>query len=124
MARGRRVGLGDRVRGVSRIAAAPVIGLLSGVLVFAGACRQYDLPPLVATSAHFRYHARDDQQVPAGILDWLEAHRADVLTYLGVLQTQEHRVIDYYLYRDDADRDQNSPCLGGDACEQHGQSIR
>lgn len=89
---------------MSRIAVGPVIGLLSGVLAFAGACRQYDLPPVVATSAHFRYHARDAQQVPAGILDWLEAHRADVLTYLGELQSQEHRVIDYYLYRDAAAR--------------------
>jgi hypothetical protein len=95
------------------------VGTLALVLS-SGACRAYDLPPVVASSAHFRYHAREAQDVPGGTLPWLEAHRADVLSALGALQSQDHRIVDYYLFRDAADRDQNSPCSAAVDCEQNG----
>lgn len=54
-----------------------------------------DLPPLQASSAHFRYHASSPDRVPAGILDGLEANRQEMLSYFGIT---DEAVIDYYLF--------------------------
>ncbi len=53
------------------------------------------LPPVLAASAHFRYHVEPPQLASSGIRSALESNRADVLAYLGL--PDDDQVIDYYL---------------------------
>ena len=69
-----------------------------------------DLPPLMLTTAHVRYHARVPEDVPPEASAWLEDYRTDLLTYFGVLDSQRDAVIDYYRFSDAADLAANSPC--------------
>jgi hypothetical protein len=72
-----------------------------------------DLPDdQLLTSAHFRYHARADAVLDPTIMNRLEAQRAEFDARYAV----DPGVIDYYLFRDAADRDANSPCPTGNNC--------
>jgi hypothetical protein len=72
-----------------------------------------DLPDdQLLTSAHFRYHARADTVLDPTIMNRLEADRAEFDARYAV----DPGMIDYYLFRDDADRDANSPCPTGNNC--------
>ncbi len=55
--------------------------------------------PIQASSAHFRYHAASAGEVLPGLLDALEANRADAARYFGLANDE---VVDYYLFTDDA----------------------
>ena len=79
----------------------------------AGCGGETDLPPLQATSPHFRLHARSANLVPVGTLDRLERHRADVSTYMGIV---DDHVIDYFLFDDVDDAVRNSGCPGTVTC--------
>jgi hypothetical protein len=87
---------------------------MKAVVIFAlaaSACGN-DLPPLVLTTPHVRYHARSPDDLPDGASAWIEDFRADLLTYFGVVDSQRDTVIDYYLFRDNGDLVTNSPCPG------------
>jgi hypothetical protein len=77
-----------------------------------------DLPPIQASSAHFRYHARAPADVQSDILDRLERNRADFYQFMGL---DDENVTDYYYFTDDADRAANSPCpiAGADCALRH-----
>jgi hypothetical protein len=81
------------------------------VAVLAVGCS--DLPDdQLLTSAHFRYHARAGTVLDPTIMNRLEVHRAEFDARYAV----DPGMIDYYLFRDDADRDANSPCGAGNNC--------
>jgi hypothetical protein len=82
------------------------------ILVLAVSACGNDLPPLVLTTPHVRYHARSPDEVPVGASAWIEDFRSDLLTYFGVLESQRDTVIDYYLFRDKDDLVSSSPCPG------------
>jgi hypothetical protein len=85
-----------------KVAAVAVLAL--------AACGGGDLPPLALTTPHVRYHARAAADVPAGAGPWLEDFRTDLLTYFGALDAQRDTVIDYYVFDDQADLVNNTPC--------------
>jgi hypothetical protein len=60
----------------------------------------------VLSSPHFRYHARASAVLDPTIVDRLEANRAEFTGRYGV----DPGVVDYYLFRDDADLRGNSWC--------------
>jgi hypothetical protein len=88
-------------------------------LVVTIACGCHDLPDdQRLTSPHFRYHARADAVLDPTIMDRLEAHRAEFDGAYGV----DPGVVDYYLFRDAADLDANSPCPPDSSCTD-GRSV-
>ncbi|HEY2899668.1 MAG TPA: hypothetical protein VGL59_03755 [Polyangia bacterium] len=66
------------------------------------------------TSAHFRYHARADAVLDPTIMDRLETHRAEFDAHFGV----DPGVVDYYLFRDEADQRANVSCQGRQCTEE------
>jgi hypothetical protein len=95
---------------VGRAATATKCYWLASLLT---ACSNANLPDdQLLSSEHFRYHARADAVLDPTIMDRLEAHRTEFDARYGV----DPGVVDYYLYRDDADRDANSPCPTGHNC--------
>jgi hypothetical protein len=88
----------------SRRRGSPAWPLLS---VVALACGPTNLPnDQLLSSPHFRYHARADTVLDPTILDRLEAHRSELDRTLGF----DNGVIDYYRFRDGADRDASTGC--------------
>jgi hypothetical protein len=69
------------------------------------------LPPVLAASAHFRYHVEPPQLAASGIRSALESNRADVLAYLGL--PDDDQVIDYYLLFTTSVREQ---CATQESC--------
>jgi hypothetical protein len=71
--------------------------LLVNVIAMAlcGCGQQVTLPPVEASSPHFHYFAMSQAEIPLGILDRLEQHRADMLGYLGLT---ESGIVTYYRF--------------------------
>jgi hypothetical protein len=81
--------------------------LASSLVLVAVGCGGRDLPnEQVLSSEHFRYHARADTAVDPTIVQRLEARRNELARYLDV----EGGVIDYYRFRDVADRRASTGC--------------
>jgi hypothetical protein len=83
---------------------SPLWALLSLVAL---TCGPSNLPnDQLLSSPHFRYHARADTVLDPTILERLEAHRSELDGYLDI----DSGIIDYYRYRDVADRDASTGC--------------
>src|SRR5262249_31781047 len=85
-------------------------GPLSTLLVLLGltGCNPApDLPPVQASSPHFRYHARNPGDVQADILDRLERNRADFHQFMGLV---DDGVPDYSSSPHPDDLARNGPC--------------
>ena len=97
----------------TRLSSVTRLGALTCTWVLAVSCgggSSPDLPPLQASSTHFRYHASSLDLVAAGILDGLEANRSEMYTFFGL---QGDDVIDYYRF-DDLDALNRTGLCGGD----------
>lgn len=80
-------------------------------------CTGSDELDRVWTSEHFVYRSRvDDDSVCEEVLDTLEAHRAEVLTYLGLDPDARSGPIEYRKYRDRSDLEAHGACPGRAAC--------
>jgi len=95
-----------------------MLPLALAVVVTACEERGLDLPDdSLLVSQHFRYHARMRDPPPCPeVLSGLEAHYAEMRAFLGFPE----QVIDYYLYRDENDMAQTSPCVALAACASGG----